>query len=136
MEEVQKIALMKALRTLQNLKGHVKYAVEFDGEVHGNATLATTKEKKRKARYPFGETRKYYMPFLEKGEVGGVVSIPFAHYDPRVLASNISAACLHLFGKGNTAMHKNEATKCIEVYIEAIEPTPRGSSTGKQLKMF
>jgi len=132
MEEVQKIALNKALRTLNNLKGHVRYAVEFDGTTHGNAKLEAEKEAKRLARYPYGETRKYYLPYLEKATAGEVISIPFGPYDPRVLAANVSAACHHLFGKGNTSMHRNDSKGCIEIYIEAVEPDSRG----KQLAMF
>ena len=115
--EVQKIAVMKALRTLEAVKDVVQYAVEFDGQTYGNRQLAAVKNTKRTPRYPHGVTRKYYLPYLDAIKEGGVTSIPFGSFDGKALSSNISAACVHLFGKGNATVHRNDVSNCIEVLI-------------------
>ena len=117
MQEVEKIAIQKAIRTLNAVKDHVQYAIEFDGVTYGNRELAAVKSFKRPPRYPHGATRKHYLPYLESIKDGGVVSIPFGGFDGSVLSANISAACVHLFGKGNATVHKNPIKSCIEVLI-------------------
>lgn len=119
MQEVEKIAVRKALRVLNAVKDHIQYAVEFDGETYGNRELAVVKKPARNKQYPYGATRKHYLPYLESIKEGGVVSIPFGAFDGKVLSANISAACVHLFGKGNATVHKNEAKTCIEVLVMA-----------------
>lgn len=115
MSEVQKMAIRKVLRTLEIVKDVVQYAVEFDGVTYGNRTLAPVKETRRSPRYPHGATRKHYTPYLDQIKNGGVVHVPFGEFDGKVLSANISAACVHIFGKGNTTIHRNDAGKFVEV---------------------
>jgi hypothetical protein len=115
MSEVKKMAIRKALRTLEIVKDDIQYAVEFDGIVYGNRTLAPVKETRRSPRYPHGATRKHYLPYLDKIKDGGETRVPFGEFDGRVLAANLSAACVHIFGKGNTTIHRNDAGKFVEV---------------------
>lgn len=117
MQEVEKIVVRKALRILDAVRDSIQYAVEFDGETYGNRELVAVKVPKRVSRYPYGATRKYYLPYLDSIKDGGVVSIPFGGFEGKVLSANISAACVHLFGKGNATVHKNDATQSIEVLI-------------------
>lgn len=117
MSEVQKMAIRKVLRTLEIVKDVVQYAVEFDGVTYGNRTLAPVKDTRRSPRYPYGATRKHYMPYLDQIKGGGVVNVPFGEFEGTVLAANISAACVHLFGKGNATVHTNKDTKNVEVLV-------------------
>lgn len=137
MHEVQKLAVQKAIRTLEAMKDHVQFAVEFNDEVFGNRTLAPVKAFKRQPRYPYGATRKYYSPFFEGAKVGDVIEVPFGEFDGRVLSANISAACIHAFGKGNTTVHKNDKTGKVEVLITGMDPSaPNASDFAKQMEMF
>jgi hypothetical protein len=129
MNEVQKMAIRKALRTLEIVKDVVQYAVEFDGQAYGNRKLAPVKDTKRPPRYPHGATRKHFLPYLEKIKDGGVTNIPFGDFDGKVLSSNISAACVHFFGKGNATVHMNKDTKHIEVLAVPGESTPEDRAT-------
>lgn len=131
MHEVQKVAIIKALRLLDSVKDHIGYAVEFDGEVHGNRTLEPIKTFKRKPRYAYGETRRHYAPFFKGAKIGDVIQVPFGTFDPSVLSSNISAACVHKFGKGNATVLRNEKTQSIEILISDIAAGADG-----QIEMF
>jgi hypothetical protein len=133
MNEVQKMAIRKVLRTLEVLKDVVQYAVEFDGETYGNRKLEEVKDTKRSPRYPWGATRKYYLPYLDAIKEGGVTTIPYGQFDGKALASNISAACIHLFGKGNTTVHRNDVSKCIEVLIVPSEKSQDLDTAAKTL---
>jgi hypothetical protein len=133
MNEVQKMAIRKVLRTLEVLKDVVQYAVEFDGETYGNRKLAEVKDTKRTPRYPHGATRKYYLPYLDAIKEGGVTSIPFGQFDGKTLSSNISAACFHIFGKGNATVHMNKEANCIEVLIVPSEKSQDLDTAAKTL---
>jgi hypothetical protein len=117
MQEVEKITVRKVLRILDAVKDHIQYAVEFDGVTYGNRKLAEVKVHKRNAQYPKGATRKHYVPYLNRVKDGGLVNVPFGGFDGKVLSANISAYCVHEFGKGNATVHKNEASQCIEVFV-------------------
>lgn len=132
MMEVQKIAITKALRTLEAMKEHVQFAAEFNGEVFGNRKLAEAKAYKRAPRYPYGETRKHYIPYFEGVKIGDVIEVPFGPFDPGVLSANISAACVHMFGKGNSTVHQNKKTGNVEVLVTGM---PDDGKVG-QIEMF
>jgi len=117
MQEVEKMAVRKALRLLNGVKSHIQYAVEFDDETHGNRELAPIKKRVHSKQYPYGSTRKHYLPYLETIRQGGVVNIPFGQFDGRVLSGNISAACVHLFGKGHSTVYRNDLTSTIDVLV-------------------
>lgn len=134
MHEVQKLAIQKAIRTLEAMKDHVQFAVEFGDEVFGNRKLAEVKTFKRTPRYPYGATRKHYLPYFEGAQVGDVIEVPFGEFDGRVLAANISAACIHVFGKGNTTVHKNDKTKIVEVLITGMRDET--TSVAAQMGLF
>lgn len=121
MLEVQKLAVMKAIRVLEAAKDDIDFAIEFDNNKYGNRELAE-KRQRRAPQYPRGMTRDYYAPYFKGVKVGDVVQVPFAHFDPTILAANISAACVHSFGKGNATTFKNMTTKCIEVFITDMDP--------------
>lgn len=121
MLEVQKIAVIKAIRTLEAVKDHLEFAVEFDGKTYGNQKLMPTNAKIT-PRYKRGETRKHYAPYFKGIKIGDVIQIPFGNFDPVVLAANVSATCVHSFGKGNATIHKNMTTKKIEVMLFDMDP--------------
>lgn len=122
MQEVEKIAVRRALRVLNAVKDHIQYAIEFDGETHGNRELAVVKKRVHGKKYPYGSTRKHYLPYLETVKQGGVVNIPFGAFDGKVLSGNVSAACVHLFGKGHATVHRNDLTSTIDVLV-ALDAT-------------
>lgn len=121
MLEVQKIAVIKAIRTLEAVKDHLEFAVEFDGKTFGNRELVA-KRSRRGPQYPRGMTRDHYAPYFKGIKVGDVIQIPFGNFDPVVLAANVSAACVHSFGKGNATIHKNMTTKMVEVMLFDMDP--------------
>lgn len=120
MEQVQKIAFDKALRILEAVKDKVSYAIEYDGKTYGNRTLAPVKQR-GVGRYPYGMTRKHYLPYFQGAKIGDVIKVPFKDFEPRILAANISAACYHMYGKGSVTVHCNRNSKCIEVMIEDMQ---------------
>lgn len=120
MFEVQKQAIVKAIRTLEAMASDVKFAVEFDGKTYGNQKLMPDNVKLT-PRYKRGVTRKHYAPYFKGAKVGDVIQIPFAGFDPAVLAANVSAACVHSFGKGNCTTYRNAKTNSIEVLITDMD---------------
>lgn len=121
MLEVQEKAFRRAVKTLESLGDEVRFAVQLGEEVFGNATLAPIKARPNTAKgglYRVGETRAYYLPFIEHMEVGDAVEIPFDRFDPTTLALNIASACHDLFGSGNYCTHKNTKSGKVEVLRE------------------
>lgn len=137
MLEVQKMALERALKTLESVKDHIQYAVEYDGVVVGNRELKPAKKVKAAAKrvghYPFGATKEYFTPYIKDMKAGDVVSIPWGSFDGAILARNVSAACIHRFGKGNATVHNNRNTKAVEVLIVGGDDT---SGEESQIEMF
>ena len=137
MLEVQKQAAIKAIRVLEALKEHVQFAVEFDEQTYGNRELKPTKkERKRNGDWPTykrGTTRKHYLPYFNNAKVGDVIEVPFGEFDGRVLSANISAACVHTFGKGNATVHRNNTNQTVEVLITGMDPTV---NPARQMEMF
>lgn len=121
MLEVQKMSVLKAIRMLEAVKDHIQFAVEFDDQKFGNRDLVV-KRQRRGPQYPRGMTRDHYAPYFKGVKIGDVIQVPFANFDPTVLAANISAACVHSFGKGNATIHKNMSTKKVEVMVIDMDP--------------
>lgn len=108
---IHQTATDKAIRILEAIGA--KYAIHIDGEVYG--TLKVAKEPKRNRLYAHGETRSHYLPYIENLQVGESASVPYSYFDPKVLASNISALCCHRWGSGSAMTSKNDVTKSVEV---------------------
>lgn len=108
---IHQTATDKAIRILEAIGA--KYAIHIDGEVYG--TLKVANESNRNRVYARGETRAHYWPIIENLNVGDSASVPFAHFDPKILASNISANCVHAWGAGNTMTARNDENQTIEV---------------------
>jgi len=119
MIEIQEKALRRAIKLMEALGDEVRFAVQFGEEVFGNATLTAPRAAKSRGRlYAVGETRAYYLPFIENLGVGEAAEIPFDRFDPTTLALNVSSACLDLFGSGNYCTHKNMKSGKVEVLRE------------------
>lgn len=108
---IHQAATAKAIKILEAIGA--KYAIHIDGEVYG--TLKVTKESNRNRPYAHGETRLHYLPYIENLQVGESASVPYSYFDPKVLASNISALCCHRWGSGSAMTAKNDITKSVEV---------------------
>ena len=115
MEAIQRKTVDNAIKLLTALKGELRWALEVEGEVHGNAQLAEEKTGKRKFNYPRNETVNHFRPYVEHLAVGDIAKVPVLHYDGSILATHISAAATRWFGRGNYTTHKNDDDKCIEI---------------------
>lgn len=116
MLDIQKKQVRAALAILKAMQGEIKYAVEFEGELFGNAEFQPEPRKKRAVRYPRGLTRDHYMPFLEELAEGEAVDIPYGGFDAATLQSNIVATCYSLWGPGTYSSHRNNDTQCVELW--------------------
>jgi hypothetical protein len=114
-DTVQHIALTRALKTLDAIGA--RYAVQYDGLTYGTLTIAPEPKAKTRAgpRYARGMTRAHYWPHIIHMEPGDVATIPFGEFDPETLAANVSAACFHVWGKGNTVTKRDDAQRVINV---------------------
>lgn len=116
MLDIQKKQVRAAIAILSSLQGELKFAVEFEGQVFGNAEFQPEPRKKRAVRYPRGLTREHYMPFIEGLEEGEAVDIPYGAFDGATLQSNIVATCYTMWGPGTYASHRNNDTQCVELW--------------------
>jgi len=108
---IHQTATAKAIKILEAIGA--KYAIHIDGEVYG--TLKVTKEPNRNRPYANGETRSHYLPYIENLQIGESASVPYSYFDPKVLASNISAFCCHKWASGSAMTARNDVTKSVEV---------------------
>jgi hypothetical protein len=114
-DTVQHIALTRALKTLDAIGA--RYAVQYDGQTYGTLTIAPEPKAKTRAgpRYARGATRAHYGPYIEPMQPGDVVAIPYGDFDPQTLACNATAACYHLWGKGNTVTKRDDAARVVNI---------------------
>lgn len=110
---IHKMAVDKAIKILD--ASGALYAVQYNGETYGTLEVKPHNPNKRNKPYAHGETRSHYLPYIENLQIGQSVSVPFSYFDGRILASNISACCISLWGNGAAMTAKNEETKSIEV---------------------
>lgn len=108
--QVKQICLQRALAML-NAAGCAYCVVEADGTKHGTLEVAAVKKPVRvKGLFPYGALRNYYLPFVEKMEVGGAVTIPYATFgstpDSRsALRGAISSWCSANWGNQTYLTH-------------------------------
>jgi hypothetical protein len=110
---IHQTAIDKAIRILEATGA--KYAIHIGDEIYGTLKVMPESNHKRSRPYAHGETRSHYLPYIENLQVGEGVSIPYSYFDPKVLASNISALCCHKWGSGSAMTAKNDVTKSVEV---------------------
>lgn len=113
LSDFQRATIKKNLAILDNVGAQYKIILPGGEEI---GTLVV-KPPARNRKYAFGETRSYYVPIIEAANLqpGQLVEIPFDRFDPIVLASNVPAYTYSLWGKGNTASHRNDAKGVLEV---------------------
>lgn len=116
MLDIQKSAISKLVTVLESVDAQYKIILP-DGTEMGELITINRKASTSKNYVPYGlgVTRAYFMPFLDNLAVGGVVEVPFGGFHGATLSSNISAAAVHMWGKGNAMTHKNDATQVVEV---------------------
>jgi hypothetical protein len=114
-DTVQHIALTRALKTLDAIGA--RYAVQYDDQTYGTLPIAPEPKAKTRAgpRYARGMTRAHYGPHLQPMQPGDVATIPFGEFDPETLSANITAACFHSWGKGNTVTKRDDAQRVVNV---------------------
>ena len=107
MLDIQIEAAKRAIKMLD--AAQVKYAVILPDGIHGPIKL------KIKPSYKRGETRAYYWPLMENMKAGDIVEIPCKEYDLQTLAKNISATCVHAWGKGSAITQSNKEHNLVVV---------------------
>jgi hypothetical protein len=110
---IHQTAIDKAIRILEATGA--KYAIHIGDEVYGTLKVMPESNQKRNRPYAHGETRSHYLPYIENLQIGESASIAYSYFDPKVLASNISAFCCHTWGAGSAMTAKNDLTKCVEI---------------------
>lgn len=114
-DTIQQAAFTRAIRTLDALGA--QYAVIYDGQTYGTLALAPPPRQRKDGRthYKRGTTRAHYWPYIENLKVGEAVSIPYADFDPHVLAGNISAACCHAWGAQTHVTQRDDVQGIVKV---------------------
>ena len=112
MEEIQKIALNKALKTL-NALGCSYCIIDADGQKHGTLEVNEAKKKTRRGNgLPRGTVRNYLRPLLDTMAPGEVRCISGEKFGLKKTVSYVSSSAVALFGPGNCTVHsvpsKNE----------------------------
>lgn len=124
MLEVQKMKLEQALRVLDSVKDHIRFAVEWNGHTYGNSELVKPKPHKGKGsralRYPMGTLSSYIGPYLDTLAKDGVVEIPWGEFDPAQLGTSVSGTCCNRFGKGKASRIMNKKNRTIEVWLDMV----------------
>lgn len=110
---VQATAVQRALAML-NAAG-AAYAVQFDGQTYGTLEVKPQRTGKRQRKYPRGETRNHYLPYLTMLRPSDAVAVPYGQFDPATIAANISAYCVNNWGKGAAMTQRNDAAGTVEV---------------------
>jgi hypothetical protein len=110
---IHQVAVDKAIKILD--AAGATYAIQYNGDTYGTLEVKPLKSGKRQRRYAIGETRAYYWPIIGNLKVGQGAAIPFGDFDPKILASNVSAYCVHAWGAGNTMTTRNDEKQTIEV---------------------
>ncbi len=113
-EAIRQAAVDRALRML-DAAGAV-YAVQFDGNTYGTLPIAPPPPAKpARPHYKRGLTRAHYLPYLQGMNPGDSAAIPHGGFDLTVLAANVSAATVHLWGAGAAITHRNDTAGTIDV---------------------
>ena len=113
-EAIRQAAVDRALRML-DAAGAV-YAVQFDGNTYGTLPIAPPPPAKpARPRYKRGATRAHYLPYLAPMQPGDSVAIPHGGFDLVVLTGNVSAATVHMWGRGAAMTCRNDTAGTVEV---------------------
>lgn len=98
MENIQKIALEKILKSLTSL-GCQFAVVDPDGVKHGDLEIVQPRDKsKRRAnKYPYGEIQQYANQKLIGIAAGAVVAVPKDKYE----LEDVQAACGHFMRRSH-----------------------------------
>lgn len=114
-DNLHEIALTRALKTLDAIGAH--YAVIFQGHTYGTLALAPPPKTRKDGRphYKRGTTRAHYLPYIENLQIGQTAAVPFNDFDVKVLASNVTAACTHMWGKQSYISQRNDAAGTFDI---------------------
>jgi len=91
-----------AVRLLQ-ISG-VQYKIIAPWGEFGELVFAKETKPRRKRgpnKYPNGELRSLYLPFIENLKVGEVAQIPLAGYSAKDLQCHVTSYCAHEWGKSS-----------------------------------
>ncbi len=113
MEDIQKTAIMRALRTLDVLG--VPYAAIIDGETLGTLQVRQPDAPEERPRYKRGETMKHYLDKVQNLQPGETATIEAGPFDLRVLAGHVSSAGFRLWGAGNYITQTEKGANAVTV---------------------
>jgi hypothetical protein len=98
----------------------VKYKVITpDGTEYGDLEVKVLRKETTKTglpRYKFGETREFFRPDLITMKAGYAKVIDCKHYDPRVIARDISSWACQNIGTGSVSCLANREANTVEVF--------------------
>ena len=114
-QTIHQTALERALRMLDAIGA--QYAIQYDGQTYGALELAPPPKRRKDGRphYKRGTTRAHYWPYIKDMAVGDDVSIPYADFDPHILAGNTSAACTHAWGLQSAVVQRDDEARVVNV---------------------
>lgn len=114
-DNMHEIALTRALKTLDAIGA--RYAVIFEEQTYGTLALAPPPKMRKdgRPRYKRGTTRAHYLPYIENLQIGQTAAIPFADFDVKILISNVTAACTHLWGNQSYISRRNNDAGTINI---------------------
>ena len=109
MHDIQKREVKQLVNILNNVKAQyviilpdgTKYMDALTPEPKPEPVKETKPKKKKKAtgnRYAYGETAKYYVPFIKDLQPGASVEIPYDRFHGATLAQNIGSRCCRFWG--------------------------------------
>ena len=112
-DDLKREAARRAMKMLD--AAGAQYAVILDGETFGTLIVKEPSKKTSWVSYPRGVTRAYYHPLISGMVAGDVVEVPSNGFDLKTLASNISASCVHDWGKGSAISTMDREADCVRV---------------------
>lgn len=112
---LQTRAVNQLISTLSGMGAKYKIIMP-DGTEYGELEIKSPDNKKTKnIVYPRGTTRAYYEPFLSDLKVGEEAAIPYAHWDIKILKSNIHSWCFDNWGSEAYIVARDDENKCVAV---------------------
>ena len=111
MENIQTVALKRAINTLNAL--NCQFAVITpEGEKFGELEVqAPTKE--RKSKYKAGELKKYVDPFLASVEVGKDFTVPCGEFDMKTTIRSVNNWFSKTYGAGSYRYQSDKYANCV-----------------------
>ena len=120
MLEVQEKKLKQAIDMLELLGLEFK-VIRPDGFEYGKLEVKPPEPPKpepkitKLPKYPRGEVRSFFLPFLEELKAGDAKVIDCKSYDARVISRDISSYCINTFGRQSMSCHTDRDQNKVQI---------------------